>query len=137
MRPTEDLVNDQYVLISKAAALTNNGDAYGAHEMLMLALKRPGKHEIEIIQRILKLNESEIMKKSSAPEKIYRQNIKLLERVHELNGDPFNLYRIGQIHMFLGERDEARNIFSRVVAQAPQRVYYYPAALKLLEKLSN
>lgn len=135
--PPEDLVNIQYVQISKAAALANDGDVVAAHDLLVKVLKNPGKHEVEIITRILKLNDYRIMQEKAERGQYYTENVRLLTRLYEVTGDPFHLYRLGQAHMFEGERVKARDAFQRVVNQASPQAYYYSAAQRLQERLSN
>lgn len=135
--PSENLLNGQFLLISKASALINDGDLIGAHGLLHEALKNPGKHEIAIIKRILKLNGLRIDNKKDVRRVLYPENIKLLSRLYELTGDPFYLYRLGQEHMFHGERVQARETFRQVVSIAPPEAYYVPVAQRLQGKMSN
>jgi len=131
----EDLNNRQYGLISKSAALVNDGDYDAARMILRQALAAPGKHEVVIIQRLLGLNGLEVMKGSATHAKFHAENVQLLSRIYAITGDTFYLYRLGQIHMFQGERALAREAFTRVAAQAPGNAYYRQAASKLSEKM--
>lgn len=135
--PQKDFVNVQYLQISKASALFNSGDVLGAHDLLLKTLQHPGKLEVKIITQLLKLNDYRLMQKSVAWEQLYSENVQLLSRLYELTKDPFYLYRLGQAHMFEGERVKARDAFQRVVNQASRQAYYYSAAQRLQEKLSN
>lgn len=135
--PPHDLVNTQYLLISKSAALVNSGDLVGAHQLLLQALQNPGKHETMIIQRILALNDYTVAQGKTAREEHYSENEKLLSRLYEISGNSFYLYRLGQTQLFHGERALARDTFRQVVAQSPQQAYYCTAARKLLEKLAD
>lgn len=135
--PPKELINNQYVQISKAAALANEGNRAAAHDLLVQALQNPGKHEVAIIERILKLNDLQIAQGEVSRAKRYPENIRLLARLFELTGDPFYLYRLGQVHMLEGERDQAREAFQRVVSQASQQAYYYSAAKRLQEKMAD
>jgi tetratricopeptide (TPR) repeat protein len=135
MKLPEDLTNFQYGLISKSAALVNEGDFDGAHKILRQALANPGRHEVKIIERLLKLNDREVLVGKAAHEKIYPENVQLLSRMYAITGDTFYLYRLGQTHLFNNDREKARLAFQRVVALAPEKVYYFKASQKLLTKL--
>ncbi len=137
MRLSEDLNNYQYGLITRSAAHVREGDIEGARTILRQALLNPGRHEAAIIQRLLKLNDRDVIEKRAGQAKFYSENVRLLTRLHEITGEPFYLYRLGQIHMFMGDRLKARDAFQRVVAQTTAKVYYHTPAKKLLEKLSN
>ena len=135
MKSPEDLINFQYGLISKSAALINVGDDVGARKILRQALANPGRHEAKIIERLLKLNNKEVLEGKTAQEKLYPENVELLSRIYAITGDTFYLYRLGQTHLFNNNRAKARLAFQRVVALAPENVYYYKASEKLLTKL--
>jgi tetratricopeptide (TPR) repeat protein len=135
MELPDDLTNSQYGLISKSAAMVNEGDFDGARKILRQALANPGRHEARIIQRLLKLNDTEVQKGNLPPEKFYPENVQLLSRMFEITGDPFYLYRLGQTHLFNNDREKARLAFQRVVALASEKVYYRKASQKLLTKL--
>jgi tetratricopeptide (TPR) repeat protein len=137
MKLSEDLNNYQYGLISKSAALVNEGDTEGARKILRQLLSNPGRHEVVIIQRLLKLNDGEVLAGKADLTRFYAENVRLLTRLHTITGDPFYQYRLGQLYMFKGERAKARDAFQRVVAQATEKVYYHAPAKKLLEKMSN
>ncbi len=137
MTPPADFVNGQYVYLSKAVALANSGDIKGARRLLMQALKNPGKHEVAIIQHLLQLNDTELLKGDDDRRTLYPQNVKLLDRLYQLTGDPFCQYRLGQTYLFMGKREKARDALQIVIAKSSSQAYYYPAAKKLLEKLSH
>jgi hypothetical protein len=135
MQVPKDVINFQFGMVSKAAACMHEGNYAEAREILHETLKNPGKHEVMIIQRLLKLNELEIKATKSAKGGFYSENVKLLSRLYDITGDTFYLYRLGQIHLFNGKRMPARDVFCRVVALAPEKMYYRTAARKLLQKL--
>jgi tetratricopeptide (TPR) repeat protein len=135
MKVPEDLINFQYGLISKSAVLVNEGDLDGAHKILRQALANPGRHEAIIIERLLKLNDREVSVGKADHEKVYPENVQLLSRMYAITGDTFYLYRLGQTHLFNNDRGKAKLAFQRVVALAPEKVYYFKASQKLLTKL--
>ncbi len=133
----EHMVNFQYGMVNKAVARMHSGDYDGARKILRTTLGNPGKHEILILQRLLTLNEIEVEKGIVKKDAYYVENAELLTRLFQITGDPFMLYRLGQIHLFAGNREKALESFQQVVAKAPVKVYYYKPARKLIEKLSN
>ncbi|MDD2336529.1 MAG: hypothetical protein PHD01_08115 [Geobacteraceae bacterium] len=130
-----DIQNFQVGMVSKAAARVHASDFTGAREILQETLKNPGKYEVLIIQRLLKLNEMQVRKGMASRGDFYTENTVYLSRLYEITGDPFYLYRLGQIHLFNGDLGNARGAFCRVVALTPEKMYYRAAAEKLLKKL--
>lgn len=133
----KSVINFQYGMVNKATARAYEGDYAGARKILRKTLNNPGKHEVMIIQRLLKLNELEIDKGTAEKGSFYEENVALLTRLHQITGDPFICYRLGQTHLFAGNRAKARESFQQVVANASDKVYYRQAAEKLLVKLSK
>jgi predicted negative regulator of RcsB-dependent stress response len=137
MKVSEELRNYQYGQISKAAALANEGDTEGARNILRHLLSNPGRHEVIIIQRLLKLNYADLQGDKAERNKFYDENVHLLTRLYELTGDVFFQYRLGQVYMHKGENSKAMEAFQRVVAHTTEKVYYHLPAKKLMEKLST
>lgn len=133
----EDLSNFQLGLMSRAAAHARKGDTAGARAVLLGALKNPGKYEARIIERLININESEVLTGRAKKGAFSGENIDLLNRLYQITGDPFVLYRLGQTCLTAGDAAGARNAFQRVVAKAPEKMYYRQAAEKLLSKLSK
>jgi tetratricopeptide (TPR) repeat protein len=133
----ENMANFQLGLMSKAALLARQGNIKGAQDVLNEALKTPGKYEARIIAQIVKINENEVLTGRSPKNRFYTDNVQLLSRLYQITGNPFVLYRLGQTHLFAGDRAKAREYFAQVVAKAPEKVYYRQAAKKLLVKLTE
>lgn len=133
----ENLVNFQLGLLSKASSLARQGDVEAAKDVLKLALKKPGKYEARIIGQIVKLNENEVLTGKAPKSAFYSDNVQLLSRLYQITGNSFVLYRLGQTHLFAGNKSKARDSFALVVAKAPEKVYYRQSAEKLLVKLSE
>ncbi len=133
----ETLLNYQYGIVSKAAARIHVGDYAGARKILRAVLENPGKHEVMIVERLLKLNDHETREMKLSPGTFYGDNSELLERLYTLTGDPYVQYRLGRLHLFNGNRPRALAAFKRVVAQTGEKVYYHQPARKLVETLSG
>ncbi len=100
-------------------------------------MKTPGKYEARIIGQIVKINENQVLTGKAPKNTFYADNVQLLSRLYQITGNPFVLYRLGQTHLFAGNRAKARESFAQVVAKATEKVYYRQAAEKLLVKLSE
>jgi uncharacterized protein HemY len=133
----DTLINFQFGMVSKAVARIHSGDYAGAREILRETLKQPGKHEVMIIQRLLKLNEVEVKQTGLPRGAFYGEDVVLLTRLYEITSDPYVLYRLGRTHMFNNNSDKARDAFQRVVAQTTEKVYYHAPSKKLWLKLSE
>ena len=137
MQVSSSLLNYQYGLISKSAALVRNGDLDGAIAALNLVWKNPGKAEVDICRRLVSLYELKVGKGTLSSAEAYPISVRLLSRLHELTGDPFYLYRLGITHMTQQKRTLARESFRSAAAQAPPDAIYRLAALKLAQKMTD
>jgi len=133
----EDLLNRQYGLSSKANVLLNNGDFAGARAVMNQALANPGKHEVEILKKLLLIDRLQLMAKKITIKELYPGSVKNLTRLIELTGDPFYSYRLGIIHMQMGERRKALMAFDTVVRTALPAAYYRKPAEKLAKELAK
>jgi hypothetical protein len=133
----EDLLNRQYGLSSKANVLLNSGDFAGARALMKQALSNPGKHEVEILNKLLLIDRLQLMAKKTTIEELYPGSVKALTRLIELTGDPFYSYRLGIIHMQMDERRKALMAFDTVVRTAPPAAYYRKPAEKLAKELAK
>ena len=87
----DKLINRQYGLISKASVLINSGDFTGARALMNQALADPGKHEVEILEKLLKIDRLQLLGKKASIEELYAGSVKTLSRLIELTGDPLFL----------------------------------------------
>ncbi|MDD2310808.1 MAG: hypothetical protein PHH91_14630 [Desulfuromonadaceae bacterium] len=133
----KDLINRQYGLISKASVMINNEDYSGARNLMNQALTDPGKHEVELLVKVLKIDNLQLMSKQTTPKELYPGSVKALSRLIELTNDPFYSYRLGITHMQVGEREKALTAFNTVVHTAPPTAYYRKPAEKLAKDLAK
>jgi hypothetical protein len=133
----EDLLNRQYGLSSKASVLLNNGDFAGARALMNQALANPGKHEVEILNKLLLIDRLQLMAKKATIKELYPGSVKNLTRLIELTGNPFYSYRLGIVHMQMGERRKALTVFDTVVRTAAPAAYYRKPAEKLAKELAK
>jgi protein O-mannosyl-transferase len=133
----DELVNRQYGLISKAAALAKNGDLASARLLLDQALQNPGKHEVEISNRSLKLYDLEVAQGVVTSIKVYPDRVRLLTRLNIITGDPFYLYRLGLVHLYQKKYRLAQTALSVAAARAPGDAYYRMPAQQLSATLAS
>jgi predicted negative regulator of RcsB-dependent stress response len=132
---TNGLINAQYGLKNKAFALMNEGDFSGARDILKQLLANPGKHEVSILLQVLELNKIQVSAKKATINDVYPESVKTLSRLVELTSDPFYSYRLGIVHMQVGEKEKALTAFNTVVRTAPPTAYYRAPAEKLANDL--
>jgi len=133
----DELLNRQYGLISKANVLINRADYTGARTLLNQLLTNPGKLEIEILEKMLKIDKLQIMGKKASIKELYPESVKTLTRLIELTGNPFYSYRLGIVHMQVGERAKALTAFNVVERTAVPTAYYRKSAEKLAKDLAK
>jgi len=137
IKTPEHLINSQRLQFNKAVVMIAEGDTEGARVMLKELLRNPGKFEVMIIERLLQLNALDVREGAAKKDAFYEEDTRILTRLYEITGDPFCFYRLGRMHLSMGERSKAAASFEQVVAKASPKVYYYKPARKLLEKLSK
>ena len=131
------LINAQYGLKNKAFAFMQEGDFTEARNILKKLQANPGKHEIAILQQILELDRVQVIAKKATIKDVYTESVKALTRLIELTGDPFYSYRLGIVHMQVGEKEKALAAFNTVVRTAPPTAYYRKPAEKLAKDLAK
>lgn len=131
------LLNRQYGQLSKAGVLMNNGDYAAARLLLNDALTDPGKHEVAILEKILKLHKVQLMAKKATMKDVYAESVTTLTRLVTLTRNPFYSYRLGVVHMQVGEKEKALDAFTTVVNTAPPTAYYRVSAEKLAKDLAK
>jgi len=134
---TNGLINAQYGLKNKAFALMNEGNFSGARDILKQLLANPGKHEVSILLQVLELNKIQVAAQKATIKDVYSESVKTLSRLIELTSDPFYSYRLGIVHMQVGEKEKAITAFNVVVRSAAPTAYYRAPAEKLAKDLGK
>lgn len=129
--------NYQIAGLNKATVMAAEKDLDGARKLLLELLRDPGKQELEIVQKLVSVNEKRVTvaKGESARTAIRSETIDLLNKAEAMTGDPFYLYRIGQVYLAMNNKREARDYFVRASQKAPEGAYYKEPAKKLAERL--
>lgn len=135
METPQSLINFQYGLLSKAAALENQGDYTGAHRLLLQALADPGKHEVQILQRLIDFNDRALMQGRIQPKAVDGEQLSYLQRLLYLTSDPFCFYQIGRIQLRQGDRAAAKLSFTKAWQSSSPSAFYHEAAKKLAQRL--
>jgi hypothetical protein len=128
----EGLINYQYGLANKAGAFADNGEYDQARKILQDILKDPGKHEVLVLEKMLEINKIQLLSGKTTSVAVYGNTVTCLTRLIELTGDPFYSYRLGIVHMQVGEREKALMAFKTVVRTASPTAYYRKPAEKLV-----
>lgn len=131
------LINAQYGLKNKAFALMSEGNVTEARVILKQLLANPGKHEVAILSQVLELNKIQVAANKATIKDVYAESVTALTRLIELTGDPFYSYRLGIVHVQVGERQKALTAFNTVVRTAPPTAYYHKPAEKLAKDLAK
>ncbi len=131
------LVNAQYGLKNKAFALMHEGNFKEARNILLQLQANPGKHEVSILLQVLELNKCQVAANKATLKEVYAESVKILTRLIELTGDSFYSYRLGIVHMQVGEKEKALAAFTTVVRKAPPDAYYRKPAEKLAKDLAK
>ncbi|KAB0666895.1 hypothetical protein F6V25_05645 [Oryzomonas japonica] len=132
-----ELNNRQYGFMSKADERIKNGDFIGARAIVNQALTDPGKHEVELLEKVLEIDKFQLMAKKSTALELYPGSVKTLTRLIDLTAAPFYSYRLGIVYMQAGERQKALTAFTTVVRTAPPTAYYRAPAEKLAKELAK
>ncbi|ABK99272.1 tetratricopeptide repeat protein [Pelobacter propionicus] len=133
---SEGLINAQYGLKNKALAFMNEGNFSEARDILSQLLANPGKHEVSILLQVLELNKIQVAAGKATIKGVYAESVETLTRLIALTGDPFYSYRLGIVHMQIGERQKAIASFNAVVRTAAPTAYYRKPAEKLAKELA-
>lgn len=133
----DDILNSQYGMMNKAGAFTDIGEYGQAREILKGVLNNPGKHEAELLLKILEINKIQLLKGKATAVDLYESNVSCLSRLYEITKDPFYQYRLGIVYLQANMRQKALNSFNIVITSAPKDIYYRKPAEKLVKDISN
>lgn len=136
-RADADLTNPQYGLVNRAFALGREGHYDEARAVLTKALADPGKLELLILNQMLDVNKWQVTQTPALASSLYPDNVRLLNRIIQLTGNPFYQYRLGILEMQNGSGERARQAFEAAVRKAPESAYYRNSAIKLIAKLAK
>ena len=131
------LISAQYGPTNKAFSLMNEGNFTESRNILKQLQASPGKYEVPILLQVLELNKLQVAAHEATIKDVYAESVTVLSRLIELTNAPFYSYRLGIVHMQVGEKEKARAAFNTVVSTSPLTAYYRTPAEKLAEKLGK
>ena len=129
--------NYQIAGLNKATVLVAGKDLDGARKLLLELLRDPGKQELEILKKLVSVNEKRatLAKEEGSRAAIRLETVDFLNKTAAFTGDPFYLYRIGQVYLAMGKKSEARDYFARAFRNAPDGAHYKEPAKRLADRL--
>jgi protein O-mannosyl-transferase len=133
----KDVKNYQYGMMSKAGVYEDNGDPVAARNILREVLKTPGNLEIMILQKMLEVNQIEVLRGKETAAQVYEDSVRCLTRLYELTGDPFYQYRLGVINLQGKHEQLALAAFREVCRTAATDAFYRKPAEKLTATLAT
>lgn len=138
-RLESSLKNREYGLINAAGALVSEGKLDEANEILLLNLDPKSKNYLNMLKKIVEINDIRIAKNKSqsVKNKIKKENIRFLLEIQKITKDPFYYYRIGQIHLSVGDKLLASRYFDYAAKMSSPDAYYHEPAQKLANRLGN
>jgi len=134
---SEEFPDFQFGLLSRASALAQSGDFYGARDLYEKALLNPGDYEMMLLRGLLSLYDARIIAVLQGRDSLIAAKVPLINRLYDLTGDAFYLYRLGQAYLQLKDSGAARDVFSRCAKLAPHSAHYRQAVLILSQQLAK
>jgi len=128
------------IYVNLASAYQRADDYDNAERIFASYIEKNGYDNRDILANYARLMERKFVVKDQPSEKVLldvEKLINLYRKSYALSRDSFALYRVGQLELWLGNDKAAAEAFTEVVANAPQDVYYRPAAEKLADRLHN
>lgn len=128
------------IYVNLSLAYQQEADYENAEKTLDLYIEKSGYNNQDILRGYSRLLERKLVEKEQTARKEQSDVEKLIilnRKSYALSHDTHTLYRVGQLELGLGHQAKAAAAFAEVVAKAPQKVYYRPAAEKLAERLRN
>lgn len=132
--PDHDVASLNY-----AAALWQAGDYAGARADLLGRLENAGDNKIRILEMLIGMTTEHINQVSDERLKrdYYGDILGWLERLRETLPNGFVYYRIGRVHLILGNRDDAQRAFAEAAKLFPPDSIYKGPSEKLARELAR
>lgn len=125
--------------LNRAAALVRQGKYDEARAFLLEEIKKHNAQERPALEMVMKITIEMVGKTDDVKlqHQYFQDVVGWMNRVMQLSNDPFNWYRLGRIHLWLGDREQARVCFSQAARLMPQGSIYIESAQKLVKDLSE
>jgi len=134
-----DLPDFQVASLNKASVWINQGEYAQARNYLVKRLDNPGAYRRIILERLVKVLQIMIDHAETSAEKSALQDEALgyLDGLWTMTQEPFYLYRLGRMHMMMGNTEAARLAFVEAYKLFPEGSMYKTPAGKLAESLRS
>ena len=127
-------------MINKAVYYWEQGDYPAARDHLIQLLKvAPDNQKTRILEKLVDITtqysndiDNEALKQNG-----YRDILGWLERITAISTTGFNYYRIGRVHLVLGDKESAQTAFARAAELFPEDSLYKKPAEKLARDLAK
>ncbi|MBJ6724082.1 glycosyltransferase family 39 protein [Geomesophilobacter sediminis] len=125
--------------VNQANLKIGAGDLDGARKLILSVVQDDATADPAALRTLAKIDEQRLFRKNTpaVTKDIYREIGQTHDRLYLKTKNPADLYRSGQMALFLGEKERAGTLFQRAAAEAPDDAYFKPAAKKLAEKLKR
>jgi tetratricopeptide (TPR) repeat protein len=126
--------------LNAAAALWAQGDYAAARGFLVQYLvDNPGAHETQVLEMLVRMTSEYLngISDETVKRNGYRNILIWLERIREISATGFNYYRIGRIHLALGDKIAAQQAFAEAARLFPPDSIYKAPATKLAIDLAR
>lgn len=128
----------QRATVNQAIAVMQRGDYDESRRMLEEKLKNPGLDEVLILEKLIGITYQHIGSIGADQRSVYYRDIAgWLRRIYGRHPGGFVAYRLGRVHLLLGERAEARQYFSDAARLLPETSLYSEPAKKLARNLEK
>lgn len=123
---------------NQAMTLAAKGDFYGAKKLLLRNIENSGIMYHTILENliIVDLNLLGQEKKREKIKELQEEIAGYLHKLHEMSGDPFYYYRLGQFYLGIGNKSEAQIYFAKASVLSKEGAHYKQAAKKLAVTLN-
>jgi tetratricopeptide (TPR) repeat protein len=131
------VLSNQLAVAGHTAVLIENDDLAGARDFLADRLSKTPGHTVEILEELIGITNKMAARTEDGQLKqgYYRDILGWLEQLERLTHNPFHWYRLGRIHLLLGDRVNARRCFAEAARRMPVNSPYHAPAKKLAETL--
>jgi len=130
--------SEQYDL-NMAGVAYSEGNKAEAEDLLKKVLSSSRGNSVVALKFYIRFLENELLTEKNPDRLWLRQDqvLKLYERLFELNQDPFNFYRMGQIHIARNDIQKAIRCFEMAAHSYPPGNMYGDNSAKIVRKLQD
>lgn len=130
---------NELAVLNRVTVLLNQGDPMAARRLLKENFTEDTRLYEQFVVKYIAVEEAclKLSTKPNLQKELRLEVIELYKNLQTRTRNPFYLYRIGQMYLVMGNKEDARDYFARAYASAPDDAHYKTAAQKLSEKLRD